>query len=262
MARIIPNENTWVGFVAGLNGLADYTAPTQSEIAGAVDLTPFLMSINASSQGNTVPTPSFDSLFETSIIGTSQATFSADFYRDDLNDLAWETLPRTTVGYMIISRFGGSGTDQIPESGDVCEVWPINVVSRTAAAMSNNTVQTFTIQCSVNLVPAEAATVTGGVASVPSVPLNLTGTAGASGILVLDWDAPTVGAPITSYDVYTGATLNGAYTKVVANIVKVGTTATLSSLTPGGSAYYRVSATNGTGEGPQTSPGKQFTAGA
>lgn len=260
MGRIIPNEQTWVGFATTIADAA--LNPTEAECAGATDLTPFLMSINASAQGNQVPTPSFDSLFETSIIGTSQATFTADFYRDDTADTAWETLPRTTKGYMIISRFGGTGTDQIPLNGDPCEVWPIEVVSRTAASMSNNTVQTFTVTCAVNIKPNESATVSGGGAVVPSVPRNLTGTAGASGVLVLDWDAPVTGAPITGYDVYTGATLNGAYTKVVANIVKVGTTATLSSLTPGGSAYYRVSATNATGEGPQTTPGVSFTAGA
>jgi hypothetical protein len=260
MGRIIPNEETWVGFALSV---ADANLnPTEAECAGATDLTPFLMSINASAQGNQVPTPSFDSLFETSIIGTSQATFSADFYRDDVADTAWELLPRATKGYMIISRFGGSGADQIPVNGDACEVWPIEVVSRTAAALANNTVQTFTVTCAVNIKPNESALVSGGVAAVPSVIRNLSGTAGASGVLVLDWDAPAYGAPITSYDVYTGATLNGAYTKVVANITKVGTTATLSSLTPGGQAFYKVSATNATGEGPQSSPGVQYTAGA
>lgn len=262
MARIIPNEQTWVGFISGFSGLADYSAPTETEIATAVDVTPFLMSLNASTQGNVVPTPSFDTLFETSIIGTSQATFAADFYRDDVVDTAWETLPRGEVGYFIISRFGGSGVDQMPMAGDIVEVWPVNVVSRTATNMQNNTVQSFSIQCSVNVVPAEAATVSGGAGAVPSAPRNLIGVAGASGVLVLDWDAPLSGDPILSYDVYAGATLNGAYSKVTEDIVKVGTTATLSNLTPGGSAFYRVSATNATGEGPQTSPGKQFSAGA
>ena len=260
MGRIIPNEETWVGFAAAIADAA--LNPTEGEVAGAIDLTPMLMSINASAQGNQVPTPSFDSLFETSIIGTSQATFSADFYRDDVDDLAWETLPRATKGFFIISRFGGTGTDQEPELGQECEVWPVEVVSRTAAAMANNTVQSFTITCAVNIKPNESASVTGGAAAVPSAPRNLTGTAGASGVLVLDWDAPVFGAPILSYDVYTGATLNGAYTKVVANITKVGTTATLTTLGAGGKAFYRISATNATGEGPQTSPGIEYTAGA
>lgn len=252
MARIIPNENTWVGFVAGLGGLADYTAPTETEVNGAVDLTPFLMSINASSQGNTVPTPSFDSLFETSIIGTSQATFAADFYRDDVNDLAWTTLPRTTVGYFIVSRFGGSGTDQIPQSGDVCEVWPVNVVSRTAANMQNNTVQTFSIQCSVNIVPAEAAVV-GAASGVPSAPVGpIEATATAATTATVDFNAPLfVGAGLTSpyYKVYRDTTAGGSFSTLCTATI-TGTTAAVTGLTTATTYYFKVLATNAAGDGP------------
>lgn len=155
--RVIPNENTWVGFAPAV--AAASLNPTAAEITAAVPLTGLLMGLNAASQGNTVPTPNFDSLFETSIIGTSQATFSADFYRDDDNDIAWDTLPRGTEGFFIISRFGGSGVNQKPMAGDKVEVWPVNVVSRTAANMQNNSVQTFSITCSVNVEPNEDATV-------------------------------------------------------------------------------------------------------
>ena len=157
MARIIPNEQTWVGFattVAGPN-----LVPTAANITAATDVTGLLMSLNASSRGNTVPTPSFDSLFETSTVGTSQATFDADFYRDDTDDDAWDLLPRGTEGYFIISRFGGSGADQKPQAGDTVEVWPVTVVSRTMANMANNTVMSFTVSCSVNIEPNEAAVV-------------------------------------------------------------------------------------------------------
>lgn len=158
MARIIPNENTWVGFTTTV---ADANlVPTTTEINAATDLTPFLMSLNASSRGNTVPTPSFDSLFETSVAGTSAATFDADFYRDDTTDTAWTTLPRGTQGYFIISRFGGGGADQKPVASDVVEVWPVEVISRTMANMSNNTVLSFTVSCAVNVEPNEAATIT------------------------------------------------------------------------------------------------------
>jgi hypothetical protein len=160
MARIIPNENTWVGFATTV---ASLNAPTAAEVAAAVDLTPYVISINASSQGNTVPTPSFDTLFETSIAGTVQASFSADFYRDDDpgvgGDLAWKTLPRRTNGFFVISRFGGAGAGNLPIAADKVEVWPVLVVSRTMANMSNNTVMTFTVTGSVPKEPAEAATV-------------------------------------------------------------------------------------------------------
>lgn len=156
MARLIPNERTWLGFVPEVE---DIDAPTVAEIGDAVNLTPFLISLNASSRGNTVPTPSLDTLFETSIPGTVQASLDADFYRDDEIDLAWDTLPRATTGYFVISRFGGSGTGRVPVSSDEVEVWPIAVVSRTMANSGSGTVLTFTVSCSVPREPNENAVV-------------------------------------------------------------------------------------------------------
>lgn len=247
MGRVIPNEQTWVGYTPTI---ADIFAPTETELNDCIDLTPFLMSINASAQGNQVPTPSFDSLFETSIVGTSQATFSADFYRDDAADTAWETFPRGTKGYIVISRFGGSGTDQIPRNGDYCEVWPIEVVSRTAANMQNNAVQTFTMSCAVNTVPAETAQVTGS-GGAPSAPKNVTGVATAATTATIDFDAPNyVGAGLTSpfYAVYKSATVGGVYTLCTATIV--GTTANVTGLTTGTTSFFKVLAHNAVGDGP------------
>lgn len=156
MTRLIPNENTWVGFSADE---VDLDAVVAADVTGAVNLTSYLISMNASSRGNTVPTPSLDTLFETSISGTVQASFDADFYRDDETDLAWETLPRATSGYFLISRFGGSGDDNEPEATDVVEVWPVIVTSRTMANMSSNTVMSFTVSCSIPQEPNEEATV-------------------------------------------------------------------------------------------------------
>ena len=153
MARIIPNENTWIGFTPA--AITDQ-APTAAQIAAAIDLTGYCISLNASSRGNTVPTPSFDSLFETSTAGTSAATFDADFYRDDDDDAAWEALPRGTRGTFVIARFGGSGADNLPIAGDEVEVWTVMITSRTMANMSSNTVLTFTASCSVNIEPDEA----------------------------------------------------------------------------------------------------------
>lgn len=157
MARIIPNENTWVGFATTIASVT--LAPTAAEVTAAVNLTSKTMSVNASSRGNTVPTPSFDSLFETSIAGTSQATFDADFYRDDVTDTAWTTLLRGSSGYFIISRFGGAGALNKPIAADIVEVWPVEVVSRTMANMASNTVLSFTVSCAVNIEPNENATV-------------------------------------------------------------------------------------------------------
>jgi hypothetical protein len=155
--RIIPNENSWIGF--STTRPANLQAPTEAELAGAVNLTGFIISITAQSMGNTVPTPNIDSLFETSVPGTSQASFTADMYRDDAADTAWDTLPRGVVGYFYISRFGGTGTGYVPKAGENVEVWPVRIVSRTASAMASNTAQTFTCTASVPEEPAEDAKV-------------------------------------------------------------------------------------------------------
>lgn len=156
MARLIPNERTWIGFATTVANIA---APTAAEVAAATDLTGFCVSLNAASQGNTVPTPSFDTLFETSVPGTVQAQFQADFYRDDENDDAWDTLPRGTDGFFIISRFGGAGADNLPIATDKVEVWPVKVTSRTMQNMASNQVQMFSVQCSVPVEPSEASTI-------------------------------------------------------------------------------------------------------
>jgi hypothetical protein len=90
-------------------------------------------------------------------------------------------------------------------------------------------------------------TVTYGTASVPTVPLNIVAKAESATVVVVDWDAPVAGAP-TSYDVYQSSTEGGVYTKVTTNITKTGTTARLSSLTTATTYWYKVTATNGTGE--------------
>jgi hypothetical protein len=156
MSRMIPNENSFFGFATAV---VDIAAPTALEVTGSVDLTDFIVTLTASATGNVVPTPSLRSLFETSVEGTSTASFTADMYRDDEVDTAWTTLPRRTKGFMIISRFGGTGTNNQPTTGDDCEVWPIHVSSRSMSAMTSNTVETFTLTCSVPKEPSEDSVV-------------------------------------------------------------------------------------------------------
>jgi hypothetical protein len=157
MPRIIPNEETRVHFLTTIT--AGDLEPTTAEITAGVDLTPFVISINASTRGNIVQTPSFDTRFETSIPGTVTSTFEADFYRDDVADTAWETLPRNTQGYFVILRFGGTGTDGAIAATDEVEVWPVFIVSRSATNLTSNTAQTFQVMCSVYKEPNEAAIV-------------------------------------------------------------------------------------------------------
>lgn len=158
MTKIIPNQHTWVGFSTAIANIA---TPTTTEIAAATNITPLLIAVNASSTGNTVPTPTLDTLFDASIGGTSTATFTMDLYRDDVpaNDIAWPLFPRGAKGFIIISRFGGTGTGRRPATTQVCEVWPIQVTSRSMSQMASNTAEIFTVSAAVPSEPNEAAVV-------------------------------------------------------------------------------------------------------
>lgn len=162
MSRIVPNEKSWVAFSTLIP--ANIQSPSLATNINAVstkDLTCFTISITATATGNTVPTPSICSLFETNIPGTSAAQFTADFYRDDgaSNDIAWDNLIRGVSGVFYISRFGGKGVAGKPIVGDKIEVWPVIITSRAASALASNTAQTFNCACAVTQVPAESAVV-------------------------------------------------------------------------------------------------------
>jgi len=155
--QVIPNEESWIGVSTTLP--ADSSAPTIAELTGATDVTDLVVSLTANSTGNTVPTPRLKRLFETNIPGTSAATFTGDFYRDDEDDAAWDLMPRGATLVFYISRFGGTGPEHRPAVGEPVEVWIIRVVSRSASPLTSNTAQTFTLTGSVPEEPAEDAVV-------------------------------------------------------------------------------------------------------
>lgn len=154
MAKFVPNENAFIGFIATLAGTT--AAPAAADITSAVDLTKLVVTVNASTQGSAVPTPTLDTKFQTSIDGEITSTFSMDMYRDDVdaNDLGWVTLPRGTTGFILISRHGGK-----PTTGKKVEVWPVTVLSRSHAAMSSGQSTMFTVTCANPDVPQEDAVV-------------------------------------------------------------------------------------------------------
>lgn len=149
MARVIANNKTRILF----GPVADVQAgATRAEIDGAQNLTGFLTSFDNSTEGNEVDTPNFEDEFESSIPGTYGATVSAEFYRDDTTDTAWDTLPRNTQGAFIIQRFGDV-------AGSPQEVYPVRITSRSPVALANNESQRFTIDAAVHEPPNEDDTV-------------------------------------------------------------------------------------------------------
>jgi hypothetical protein len=165
MSNVIPNEETFIGYLPGTLlhkwGPAVQGAPTLAEIGAALDLTDFVVSLNASSTGNTVATPRLKRRFETSVPGTVTATFSCDMYRDNEADTAWDTLPRAAKGTWIVMRFGGTGAAKRPAATQKCEVWTTDITARTASPLNSGAAQTFTVTASVPYEPAEDYVVPG-----------------------------------------------------------------------------------------------------
>jgi len=158
MSRFIANKNVFVGFVPGDALLKN---PTSAAIITAftatgegIDLTDIVSSVNASAQGNVLPTPSLKSLFETTMIGTSQATCQIEGYQDDDEDdnLLVTHMTRDAKGLLVIGRVGFSDP---PKAGDIVELWPIQVASQTKSPLANNTVQTVSVTAAVLYEPKE-----------------------------------------------------------------------------------------------------------
>jgi hypothetical protein len=159
MSKIIANQTSWIGFQSNM---ANVNAIHVADITSAINLTPLTISITASTQGNTIPTPTLDSLFETSVAGVAQGSFTGDFYRDSnvAADTAWTALPRGAVGYFIVCRFGGSNVaPYAPVANTIVESWPVVITARAAAALTSNQAQTFSVTAAVPSIPNENLTV-------------------------------------------------------------------------------------------------------
>jgi hypothetical protein len=86
---------------------------------------------------------------------------------------------------------------------------------------------------------------------MPSAPQNLSAAPGATTGVKLTWAAPASngGSAIANYMIYRGTSSGGeVFLKKVGNVLTFKDNATTSGTT----YFYRVSAVNGTGEGPQS----------
>ncbi len=87
--------------------------------------------------------------------------------------------------------------------------------------------------------------------TVPGAPTGLSATASGSTTINLDWTAPTNtgGSDITGYRIEVSPNGNSDWTDLVANTSGTGTTYSHTSLSPGTTRHYRVSARNVNGAG-------------
>lgn len=147
--------------------IANVAAPTVAEINAGTNLTAFLRQdgLKRSVSGNTIDTADASSLFNTTGLGTRDASFSVQFYRDTVggSDTAWTVLPDGTLGYFVVAPHGftgaGVGTAKAPLATDRCEVWPMGVTSRAPDDEGKDKAETFTVNAAITVTPNLSAVV-------------------------------------------------------------------------------------------------------
>jgi hypothetical protein len=127
MAKYAPpgiSEVHWV------TTIADYTAPTATELNAGTDLTAFVRSMPNLPRGlNLVDVATLDSKYEKRQVGTRGGDeLTVEFLRDDATDTASTTLVEDTAGFLTIARkaLATAGTFAI---GDEVDVYPATIGS-------------------------------------------------------------------------------------------------------------------------------------
>ncbi len=162
MSRIAPDGFTKVHFVPTIS---DISAPTVAEIAAGTELTPFITpaGIDLPEDATDADTSSIASARDFSVPATIGGTLEAELYRDDgtgsTTDAAWTAVPRLTIGYLVVARFGGSGTDNAIVATDGVEVYPVRVSQRSNARVTRGEALRFVAQFALSEDPDLAATV-------------------------------------------------------------------------------------------------------
>ena len=158
MARITPDGNTKVHIVPTI---ASVTAPTVAEIAAGTELTPFLTpaGLDTPDEGQEADSSDLSSARDKSVPSTIGGQPQGEFYRDDAADDAWDAMPRLTTGFLVIARFGGTGTDNAIIATDTVEVWPVRVSNRNNVRIARGETLRFATNFALSGDPTLVATV-------------------------------------------------------------------------------------------------------
>ena len=161
MARRIYDGEIKIQWVPGLAAITDLDDPTTVQLATGQDVTEFMANLSTPLEGEAAPSADLSSAFDKTVAGTFGGNISAEMYREDLvaDDIAWPLFVRNTTGYMVIRRFGGTAVAFA--NGQIVEVWPVRVITRSPADAERGAVQTFTVSFAALDEPVLDATVGG-----------------------------------------------------------------------------------------------------
>ena len=140
--------------------IADIDAPKVSEIT-AGDRIDGITNYTLPSNENEVDTSDMDSLYDTSVVGTTKAgPIELTMKRDDTDESAgFGLFTLRDTGYLVRLPFGGGGALGVPAASDVAEVYPAQVGQPRPEGYGRNTTQKFMISMYVTSAPSMSAAV-------------------------------------------------------------------------------------------------------
>jgi hypothetical protein len=156
MARLVYEGRTNVYWVTTISNIA---APTAAEIAAGTNLTNFVakdgVAVNTTTKN--VDSATIAETFDSQIVGSWGGEIELTMFRDDTADTAFTLCVYGTNGYLVIDRFGPSGT--APVATDKVEVWPAEMHQPVPQNSAANTQQRFMEKFAVTSQPNLSATV-------------------------------------------------------------------------------------------------------
>lgn len=147
MSRLTPDGFTKAWWVTTLSSL---TAPSLAEITAGTELTPFITrtGIDIPEEGTDADSSDLSSARDKSVPSTYGGPITIELYRDDGTgggtDAAWTALPRLTIGYLVVARFGGTGTDNAIAVSDTVETYTGRVSQRSNNRITSGETLRFT----------------------------------------------------------------------------------------------------------------------
>lgn len=133
--------------------IADISAPTVTELTAGTDLECLITALEPSVEEETVTTPKLCETVTAQDPGRTAYSFGLTFVRKDeeTEDLAWESLPRLTSGYLVF-RYG-KDYQTAYASGDSVQVYPGKFGEQRQQQPENNSATQFASTWFVNRQP-------------------------------------------------------------------------------------------------------------
>lgn len=157
MSRTVYEGNVKVHYVPTIASIA---APTTTEIAAGVNLSPFITKdgVSVPNAQNMVDSATIEDVFDAQRVGSwGGGALSLTMFRDDTDEEdSYELIEYGLEGFILISRFGA------PIATSVVEVWPVEAHQPTLMQTAANEMQKFTAAFAVTSTPALAAVVAAG----------------------------------------------------------------------------------------------------